>query len=908
MKITSSYPASSGVPLGGIGTGSMEIRADGRLYEWHIFNNGRWAWRDSDREKEFMDPSDFFLVVRIGQSKKTVVRVLQSHRGFVYGGDPYTLPWFRSVDCVEFTGEPPLVTLSYRDSDFPVDVSAKVFSPFIPGNVKDSSLPVAIFVFDITNTTGEKLEFSILAAIKNPFCSIPGRAEISFQDVPNGKAIVIRGLDISGSHPMYNGSITVGITGEKLEYGWKLAAPYDHQMLHYTWVEFRSKGILEDANTHVVAEEKNYSMISAKRILEPGEKSRLVILVSWFFPNHIDALGNRIGHMYENWFSSSLDVAKYVAENFERLKNDTFRFHDILYRTTVDYWLIDLIASQLTTLVKSTYYTKEGLFGVWEGYGCCGLNTTDVAFYGSIMILQLFPELEKKWLEYHAKWQLKPELSPYYEAFTLAIPENINVFKGIVRDNPDVVTDPKKMKDAIKEVVTRTGKDPRGRIPHFFVGSFARPDTYDRPDMNPEYVLMSIRDAIWLGDKELLRRLWDTLREATECILRIHDEANTRILYHYTPAGYEAMKQSFVKAYGWAPSFLKNFLGMVASGYTFFPVSVQTFDQWSLVGVTSFTGLIWLASLKAMEKASSILEDVEYAKHIQEIYRVARDNFEKLLWNGEYFDLWYDPISGKRDKGCASAQLDGQICACLLLDLGYIVDREKIISVLASIYKYNFVADEGLINGSYPNKPRPSFAGDLELPNETGLMYTVGSQIDTPWTGIELEVGAYMIHEGMTLKGLRVLKSLYDRYARYGELWNHIECGGHYYRSMVSWLVLIAIEGLFYDGFTKTLRFMPKLNSNNFKGLLTLTGSWGTISQLFNDGKQEVSIEVARGNIKLKNIVVEKKGDEIKSLEAKYGDETLEASYTVEGDEVYITLSKEVLLKDGERLQINVMY
>jgi len=56
MKIESSYCTASGVPLGGIGTGSVELRADGRFYEWHIFNNGRWAWRQEDREKEFMFP------------------------------------------------------------------------------------------------------------------------------------------------------------------------------------------------------------------------------------------------------------------------------------------------------------------------------------------------------------------------------------------------------------------------------------------------------------------------------------------------------------------------------------------------------------------------------------------------------------------------------------------------------------------------------------------------------------------------------------------------------------------------------------------------------------------------------------------------------------------------------------
>jgi|YelNatPaOPRAMG01_1025707.scaffolds.fasta_scaffold756931_2 uncharacterized protein (DUF608 family) len=55
------------------------------------------------------------------------------------------------------------------------------------------------------------------------------------------------------------------------------------------------------------------------------------------------------------------------------------------------------------------------------------------------------------------------------------------------------------------------------------------------------------------------------------------------------------------------------------------------------------------------------------------------------------------------------------------------------------------------------------------LPNDTGLIYTIGSQIDTPWTGIEFEVAAFMIYEGMVKEAMDILKSVHERYARYGE-------------------------------------------------------------------------------------------------------------------------------------------
>ena len=43
VTIPSSMPMGSGAPLGGIGTGFIEIRADGCFHEWQIFNAGPWG-------------------------------------------------------------------------------------------------------------------------------------------------------------------------------------------------------------------------------------------------------------------------------------------------------------------------------------------------------------------------------------------------------------------------------------------------------------------------------------------------------------------------------------------------------------------------------------------------------------------------------------------------------------------------------------------------------------------------------------------------------------------------------------------------------------------------------------------------------------------------------------------------
>ncbi|MEM2187319.1 MAG: GH116 family glycosyl hydrolase [Thermofilaceae archaeon] len=855
MKVPIRYAGASGIPLGGIGCGTVEIRGDGRLYEWHIFNNGSWAWRKADRDKEFMTPDDFFFALRVREGERIVVRLLRASRGYELGGDPYTMPWLRSVDEVEFNGEPPFAFLEYRDADLPVKVTIEAFTPLIPGDVEDSALPIGLFVLKLKNESRSPLGVSVLAGMKTPFGEVPARTRVRVVREESCVGFEMQGEGVDEKHCMYRGSIALAVLGRDCRIGVRWGAPIDVPGLRRCWVEFRSKGLLEEPAKEDVLEGKFYVMLTAEIALAAGEEREVPLALAWFFPNFIDELGIRLGHYYERSFSSAWDVVNFVSKNLKRLRESTRCFHDALYSTTVDYWLVDLIASQLTTLQKCTYLTKEGLFGVWEGYGCCGHNTTDVAFYGSVMVLQLFPELEKRWIEYHAKWQLKPDLWPYYEMFALAHPENFMKLKERVQKNPSIATDLGKFREAVREVVKETGLDPTGRVMHFFVGSFKRPDTYDRPDMCLEHVLMVVRDAIWTGDRELLRKLWDSIKSAISVILRTHDPLGLKLLYHYTPAGYEALRQSVGR---FAGGFAAQLIAAAAAGYTVVPISVQTFDAWSMIGITSFTGILWLASLKAAEWAAHVLGDSGYTEFAAKTLEEAKANLERMLWNGEYFDLWVEPVSGLRDSGCSSSHLDGQMYLSLLLDLGYVVEREKVLSALRSIYKYNFKGEEGLINGSYPGRPRPAFSGDMPLPNGTGLLYEIGSQIDTPWTGIEFEVAAHMIHEGLLEEALNILKAVHERYARYGLYWNHIECGGHYYRAMDSWLVLMALEGLSYNGFDASLKFAPKINEKAFKGLLTVAGTWGLVEQKVENGMQNLLIRIENGCLKLKTIKIAK--------------------------------------------------
>ena len=829
----------SGIPLGGIGTGSFEIRPDGRFYEWQIFNNKPWRcggapWEDG--KEEYMDPNGLFFAIRWKfENGEPLIRLLRF--GCVdaeLGYDLYTLPWVKGVESIEYVGEYPLAKLRFIDTLLTMDFELEAFSPFIPGDVKNSSIPTAIFVFRIHNTTDKAVEVSLLSCLKNPIGKpISNRKYVQrVVKKPDRVSIYMTAEGILETDPTYRGSMVLTVLDPSASF--EPCLPAKGQHFKRMWVDFRSDGCLSSKALEASSLESVYGLLCSKTTLKPGEVREVAFILSWFFPNHIDTRGNFIGHMYENWFKDALEVDAYVVENLEMLRRMTECFHKTLYDTSLDYWVVDAVSAQLTTLIKSSFYSKDGTFAVWEGGpGCCGLETLDVTFYGSIPIALLFPELEKTQLKLTANFQLNPE-NPRYEEYVLGFPENRIVFARKALKNPRILSDPSMLKKALLETVEETGLDPKGRIPHLFPGTFKEVDAYHMVDLMPKYALLVYRDYLWTGDEDYLKRLWRSVKEALDTVLKTMDPAGRKLPYHYAPSGFEFMR------------------GVLST-----PMGFQTYDVWSFLGYSAYVCGIWLAALEAVQRMAEVLEDKDYASRIKAIREEALKNFNDMLWNGEYFNLWSDPLSGLKDEGCMTDQLCGQWYANLT-GLSPICEKDKVLSALKAILKYNVKFDEGLINGSYPKiGKRPALNGDMTYPNEVGMPWNIGSQPDTPWTGTEYAFASLLIQEGFIDEGLMIAKNVYERYAKAGLTWNHLECGGHYYRAMDVWALLMALEGFDYNAAEKRITFTPRVLKDSFKAIFAANGTWGTFTQRRDNNSQQNVVKLNYGELNLKSMVLE---------------------------------------------------
>ena len=135
--------------------------------------------------------------------------------------------------------------------------------------------------------------------------------------------------------------------------------------------------------------------------INPGEEVTVSFVFTWYFPNFSCVSGARgkarekTGHYYAARFESALAVADYISNNYDRLAEDTQKWVETWYDSTLPYWLLDRSMATTTTLATTTCYRlKNGRFWAWEGVGCCNGTCTHVWHYAQA-VGRLFPDLER---------------------------------------------------------------------------------------------------------------------------------------------------------------------------------------------------------------------------------------------------------------------------------------------------------------------------------------------------------------------------------------------------------------------------------------------------------------------------------------------------------------------------------
>ncbi len=602
------------------------------------------------------------------------------------------------------------------------------------------------------------------------------------------------------------------------------------------WKEFRTAGRFQPvpANGHSSAPTKAGSTVNGAIAttvqLAPGATREVVFCLAWRYPNKYNGGGTSMGCHYATVWPEVDAVVKTVAQDYPKLRARTERFRKAMYDSTLPYWLLDCVTSQISTIRHSgvVFRIANGdVFG-WEGSnGCCQPTCTHVWGYEQTLA-HVFPDLEQLMREIDYKHQQRPD--------------------GGIDNRTDVPSPPRP-----------TGEQPFS-------------------DGHASCVLKAYREALNAPDDTFLKAYWPGVKRAVEYLIG-RDAATS----NGTPDGTLSDDQ-------W-----------------------NTYDN-AIHGVNTFIGSYYLAALRAGEEMAKKVGDAAAADHFHSVFEKGQKKLVELCWNGEYFEQNlpdYMKRAGEYGPGCLSDQLIGQWWAHQL-GLGYVLPKEMVVKALKSVFKYNWLPDfsnfqhnwrkfaggndKGLLICSWPRGGRPA----------NTIPY-----VDEVWTGVEYQVAAHMLYEGLMEEGLAVVKAARDRYDGVPRdpmprnPWNEIECGGHYARAMSSWSVLTALSGFRYDGTTATLLLTPRIQKDAFKSLFTGPEGWGSVNQVRKPQSQRNELHVVEGQLKLGTLHLEA-AHSVKKATVTIGTRRLAATVSHEGSNAVVTLPAGTVVKQGEKLAVTL--
>ena len=330
---------------------------------------------------------------------------------------------------------------------------------------------------------------------------------------------------------------------------------------------------------------------------------------------------------------------------------------------------------------------------------------------------------------------------------------------------------------------------------------------------------------------------------------------------------------------------------------------------------------LYIATLRAGEAMALELGDEEYAGRCRAIADRGAKHIAELF-DGEYFVQLEDPAHADAigtGRGCHIDQIFGQTWAHWV-GLGSIFDRERQVSALRALWKFNFVPDLGPFRQRFPRGRWYAAAGDAGLVMCTWPKGGESSNYSRHWqygyfnecmTGFEWQAAAHMIYEGLEEPdlleaGLAVSRAIHDRYdANLRNPYNEVECSDHYSRAMASYGVLQAVCGFEYHGPQGRLAFAPRIQPENFRAPFTAAEGWGSYSQRQDGNELRARIELRHGTLTLRRVGIRLVGDSTGVRNVAVEGKSI-ASITRNGNRLDVELQSAKRLEEGEALEISV--
>lgn len=789
-------------PIGGIGTGCFSLSGRGSLQDWEIFHRPN---------KLSLLPNTFFSIWTRTADGKTDARVLQTppdppyigeiggrdFYGFGYGVRRETGDGLRHMRSATFRGEYPFAWIDFEDAKLPVHASLMAYNPFIPLRVEESGLPVGIFEITLTNPGHLPVEVSVAANLFNavgyrghgPFSYVEhgefkgtGRQNVNRLVRDGDLAAILMSSEHYTNNMPYGGSMALATTWPDITYqtAWLRAAWFD--TLQSFWDEFSAAGRLQDRryDDSTPDNTSDTGSLALHARLAPGETVTMPILITWYFPNFIKYWKDSYSTNerpptwrvpYAQRFNDALDVARYVAQNEPRLREETMRFHAALFSSTLPDAVIDAVSSQ-TSILKSPTVTllEDGSFYGWEGVhseaGSCEGSCDHVWNY-AITHAYLFPTLQRSMRVNDLRYNMHPD---GHLSFRLQLP---------------------------------LGAPPLNFHP--------------AADGQMGGIMQVYRDWKLSGDTDWLRSVWPLVKRAMEFAWLYWDYNADGVIEGLQHNTYD------IEFYG--PN------GMIQSWYL---GALRCAEQMAaaLGEMDSAARYAELAERGRAWTDANLYNGEYYEQHIDPGAAQHSPLDTSISLGGQRAGTpKYQYGSGCLSDQVIGAWM-GRVCGLsAILDPDHV--QQTLRSIFKYNFRtdlsehnnaqriYALEDEVGLLLCTWPRGGRPDLPFVYCDEVWSGIEYQVASHL----------IYEGLIEEGLTI--VRGLRARYDGERR--NPWNEMECGSHYARSLASWSLLLALSGFECDLTMGFLAFKPALDTRPFRCFWSTGTGWGSIQYTTDD-------------------------------------------------------------------------
>ena len=921
-----------GMPVGGFFAGTVYLAGDGRLWLWDVFNGDPFGILP----RTVQPPGGFHGNFRSGGLNYLFPAPLtqpfrQGFRLRVAGRErPLDRTGFRRVT---FEGRYPLGRVTYRDPDCPVEVRLEAFSPFIPLNLDDSSLPATVMSFRLTNRADQPVEATLTGELENAVClhsraNQAGRARnrITREDGWTALVCSAEAAAVEAARPDI-----VFEDFEKATYaGWQVegeafgAGPVERDRIPDYQGDVGGQGD-RVVNSHasapgdsVAAKDARTGRLRSREFticrrfinLDVGGGAhpeqtcvnvvvdgRVVASVTGANRNRMRRRSLAVG-AYEGrtarleivdagtggWGNIGVDQIVFSdrpAESGPLSEQPDFGTMTLALRGRADAASADVAAAAApATAVRDFPAAPVGRLGRTIRLAPGASVTVDFAFTWH------FPNFRSRGCDnalvghyYAARFASAPDVARYLFAHFARLAGGTRRWvetwydstlpywfldRTMANTSTLATTTCYRFRDgrfwawegigccagtcthvwhyaqAPGRLFPELERLQRERV-DFGVGFHAdggigmraglTGSNHAADDGQCGRILGVLREHQMSADDAFLRRLWPRVKQAIEYLIRKDGNAD----------------------------------GMVEGAQP------NTLDA-SWYGKISFLASLYLATLKAGEVMAREVGDAAFAERCAAIARRGAQSI-LALYNGEYFIQLEDPKHPDAvgvGPGCYIDQIFGQTWAHWV-GLGRLFDRERQLSALRALWRYNFVPDIGRFREAFPRGRWYATAGDAGLimcswpkggqnpafKNHWQYMY-----FNECMTGFEWQAAAHMIWEGrdqpdLLRHGLAVARAIHDRYdARLRNPYNEIECSDHYARAMASYGAYQAACGFHCHGPRGRLEFAPRLTPEDFRCAFVAAEGWGTYAQRAAADRLTATVNLKHGTLNLRTLAL----------------------------------------------------